>query len=325
MNLTHPLTWWRQSAITHQAQLLLASLTSLLPAILVLCMLWQCTICMLKYLTSPMGANVAFSPDLSQSPIILTLCNRGYALNYTFPEMRAVDVRHGTDWETVWENGSAAASVTVEDFITVTHRTWLRFCKSIHIHVSLLWSELRLRHIYSAISDCRLSRLEAYLHSRGLFLSPDFSVILPRDMFASEEDFVLELNLETMISLPLPELYCSQDEADGLTQDSCLMAAAVSTGNQSLGCVAQQLRYNTTTEAVREVNQSLGYVAQQLRCSTTTEVVTCQGGQPLPGLYGPTVKVQYYSCTDEILISYVNSAKNYLTNITHSYFLVICV
>ena len=32
-----------------------------------------------------------------------------------------------------------------------------------------------------------------------------------------------------------------------------------------------------------------------------------------------------YNCTDEILISYVNSAKNSLTVITHSYFLVICV
>ena len=30
-------------------------------------------------------------------------------------------------------------------------------------------------------------------------------------------------------------------------------------------------------------------------------------------------------CTDEILISYVNSAKNSLANITHLYFLVICV
>ena len=38
-----------------------------------------------------------------------------------------------------------------------------------------------------------------------------------------------------------------------------------------------------------------------------------------------TGQKQDRTCTDEILISYVNSAKNSLANITHLYFLVICV
>ena len=166
MDLTGMLTRCAQ-AVSQKKQL--SRLGSKLPAVLVFClcccMLWQCSTCLLKYLASPIGASVAFSQDLSQSPIAITLCSKRPNLTYAnFPELGAVDVRQGpgTDWLTVWRNqslaGVEASLVKVDNFTTIVHQAKPSLCKTIHVYESSP-SELRLRHYYS--NNCRQENMEA--------------------------------------------------------------------------------------------------------------------------------------------------------------------
>ena len=221
----------------------LSALSSKLSAILVLClcscMLWQFLTCLLKYFTNPVGANVAFSNGISQSPIVITICNKGNELNYTFPELNTVDVRQGpaANWQSVWT--ANLSSVSTETFVTLTHRDWQRLCKTIHVHESFP-SELRIRHYYSNVNECKLNKMEVYLHNLGFFLISDFSVLMSKKMFAYQQNFVLELALESMISLPNNELKCSQEEA-ATSLDNCIYAEAVKTVNQSYGCRSKYL------------------------------------------------------------------------------------
>ena len=242
MDLTGLLTSCH-NAVGQQKQLYrISSLSSRLPAVLVLslcgCMLWQCSTCLIKYLSSPIGASVAFSQDLSLFPIALTICNKDTELEYKFPELSSVESRKGkdTDWQTVWN--ASSGSVTVDTFLTNIHQNQLRLCKTIHVHEKLP-SELRLRHYYSR--TCNLNKMEVYLHNPGLFLASDFSVLLPKKMFDNDENIVLELNLDTMISLPTPEFNCSQEE-EGQTLDSCILAEAVRAANKPAGCISKYLR-----------------------------------------------------------------------------------
>ena len=256
MNLTGLLAHCHQAVRPKQLQQLSPSLTAmLLPAVLMLglcsCMLWQCSTCLLKYFSRPLGASVAFSQDLSQFPIALTLCNKDAELNYTFPELGAVEVRQGpgVSWLPVWKSvGSAgvgggvsgASSVTVETFVNINLQGKQRLCQTIHVHESRP-RELRLRHFYSNI--CNLRKMAVYLHSRGLFFAKDFAILLPKSLFSNEENLVLELSLETMTSLPTADFKCSQDEVTGVqTRDRCLLDEALRAANQSAGCISRDLR-----------------------------------------------------------------------------------
>ena len=244
MDLTGLLTSC-SNAVRNQNQL--SSLVSMLPALLVLslcgCMLWQCSTCLLKYFAFPTGANVAFSQDLSQSPISITICNKGEDLDYNFPELGAVDVKYflRSEWQTVWlaSGTHSNVSVTEKNFVSMNSQGRLSLCKTIHVHESKL-SELRLRHYYS--DDCKQNKMEVHLHNQGLFLSPSHNILIPKTIFTGEENFILELSLGTMISLPSAEFNCSQEDETAETLDSCLLAEAMKAANLSAGCLSKSLR-----------------------------------------------------------------------------------
>ena len=221
----------------------LSNMASKLPIVLVLClcscMLWQCSTCLDKYFASPTGASMVFRRDLSQSPIAITICNKGPELNWTFPELASVDVRQGPriEWQTIWP------PARTDSFVTVTHKSNQRLCQTIPVYESSPF-EFRLRHNYSDF--CKVNKLEVYLHNKGLFQSSGFSIIIPKTIFSSAENFILELILETMISLPSAEFNCSQEEELAETLDSCLLAEAMKAANQSAGCLAKQLRLRSS-------------------------------------------------------------------------------
>ena len=231
------------NAVKRQKQL--SYIASKLPAVLILClcscMLWQCTSCILKYFASPTGASVTFSRDLSQSPVCITICNKGENLNYTFPELRAVDVSQGqgSNWQTVWPTShNLSVHSTADTFVTITHQTNLRLCMTINVHDSSP-SEFRIRHYFSKLHN--LNKMEVYLHNQGLFQSSDFSILMPKKIFTQDEDVILELSLETMISLPSADFNCSQAKA-AQTLDSCLLTEAASAANQSIGCISKFIK-----------------------------------------------------------------------------------
>jgi hypothetical protein len=80
-----------------------------------------------------------------------------------------------------------------------------------------------------------------YLHTRGMFFSTDFSVLLPKKIFKESANYVLELNTETIISLPTPDFNCNVDES-AQTIDSCLLAGAVDIANLTVGCISKHVR-----------------------------------------------------------------------------------
>ncbi len=216
-------------------------LSWLLQAVLVVglccCMLWQCTTCLLKYLASPTGATVAYNSDLTQIPLSVTFCPKGPELNYSFPELVGLDARPGpgADWQTIWTGGPlAAAAAKLEPLITINSWMNLRLCRSVHLDKTSASSELRIRHYYNI---CK-KNMQVFLHPRGLFFATDFSLPLDKDLFSEEYNVILDLAMETLDSLPSPELNCnSANEAQ--TLDSCLLAEAARTANQSAGCVSK--------------------------------------------------------------------------------------
>ena len=84
--------------------------------------------------------------------------------------------------------------------------------------------------------------MEVYLHIQGLFMSSEFAVLMPKKMFTLYKNLVLDLTLETMSSLSTADFSCSQEEG-AATLDSCLLAEAIRTVNQSVGCLSKYLRW----------------------------------------------------------------------------------
>ena len=205
------------------------------------CMLWQCSTCLIKYSDSPMGARVAYNQDLSVAPISITVCNKNPNLTYSFPELASVDVRSAAReiWVPVWSAASLNLSAVfpADKFVISDERKQLRICMTININSSSI-SELRIHHYYSDI--CYLSNINVYLHGQGLFLAPDFSLPIDKSLFLADKNYILDLTLETMESLPTEQLKCSQSLAQ--TLDSCILEEAWKGANQSAGCIAKYLR-----------------------------------------------------------------------------------
>jgi hypothetical protein len=135
-----------------------STLTTVIQAVLLLClcgcMLWQCSTCLLKYLASPIGAILSFTSDLMLAPIAITMCYKGTEPEYKFPELRAIDVKEGTQtqWETIWQQN--ASSVTSESFLAVlqNEKGFLRFCKTLNVYERPAVA-VRIRHYYSGTHD----------------------------------------------------------------------------------------------------------------------------------------------------------------------------
>jgi len=228
MQLSGPLSYCKSNKLSK----LTTSMSIILVLCLCCCMLWQCSTCLLKYLASPTGSNLDFSLEPSQSsPVTLTIC---YFLwdNYSFPELKALEARIGSannDWKTIWN--TTAASVAVETLLTLAPNDGLRLCKMFHTEELSSLAELRL--LYFSSSKYNRSQIDVYLHNSGIFLAPYFVLTLPRMMLQDNpENYILELNLETIIGLPSSENDCSLDES-GPSYDSCLKAEATRRLNAS--------------------------------------------------------------------------------------------
>jgi hypothetical protein len=202
-------------------------------------MLWQCSTCLLKYFDRPLQANTDYSQDFTLAPISITICNKGPELNYTFPELEAVDIRQRTaaGWVTIFDAMSSKlpAGMALNNFIFINRQNKLQLCKIIQVEVSSA-SELRIRHHYSI----SLNKMKVYLHNRGLFNAFDFSINLHNNLFSSDKNHTLSLSLETIMSLNTPDFKCSEDAVEQ-TLDSCLIAEAMQAANNSVGCIFKYL------------------------------------------------------------------------------------
>jgi hypothetical protein len=189
-----------------------------------------------------MGASLSFTSDLKLATIVITVCNKDRDLNYTFPELKSIDVKEAYDsqWNTIWN--ASFSSVTLETFLSNILNDDLRLCKTMHVYETSP-SELRIRHYYSSDSrnPCKLNKIAVYLHTKGAFLSKDFLVPFSKKLFEANENYVLELNLENIVSLPTAEFTCNHDET-AQTFDGCFMDKAVYLTNQSTGCISRYMR-----------------------------------------------------------------------------------
>jgi hypothetical protein len=226
-----------QSAIHHG--LYFTKIFNKMPSVLVIClcggMLWQCSTCLLKYFERPIQANVVYSQDFTLAPISITVCNKGTELNYTFPELHSVDIRHssGEDWITVWAAVSRELQAgTASDYLVFSNsKNRLQLCMSIQVDGSSA-SDLRIRHHYS--DSCKQNKIKGYLHNQGLFNAYDLE--LEKKFFSSDKNYMLALALETFSSLRTPGFNCSEDN-EGQTLDRCLVDEAWKAANKSAGCI----------------------------------------------------------------------------------------
>jgi hypothetical protein len=223
----------------------LTKIVNKMPSVLVIClcggMLWQCSTCLIKYFDKPIKANIDYSQDFTMAPISITFCNKGTELNYTFPELEAVDIRQrtGADWVTVLEAMSSRfpAGMSSNNFIFSNRQNKLQLCKIIQVEISSA-SELRIRHHYS--DYWKFNKMKVYLHTQGIFNAFDFSLALEKELFSSEKNFTLALSLETITSLNTPDFKCSEDTMEQ-TLDNCLVADAIKAANNSAGCIFKYL------------------------------------------------------------------------------------
>jgi len=203
------------------------------------CMLWQCTTCLIKYFEQPSGASVSYGLDFSRTPLSITICNKGPELDYSFPELLAIDFcpMSEADWETIWvpRGDNLSTARTMQTFITRNSQSQLRLCKTLNVNI-ISSSVLRLRHKYSDV--CDINKMNVFLHTPGLFHAPGFSVLLKKNLFADEKNYILDVMLETLESLPSLDFNCSH-EAQGL--DMCLLAAASDAAIRSADCIPTYL------------------------------------------------------------------------------------
>jgi hypothetical protein len=223
----------------------LSTTVAKLPSILVVClcggMLWQCSTCLLKYFDRPTQASIFY--DSAMAPISITVCYKGIELNYTFPELDAVDIREGTgeDWITAWaaQYNEFATDTPSNNFIFNNIANRLQQCKSIQVkRISL--SDLRIRHHSSTLNKCQLNKINVYLHNHGLFNARDFYQGLDKNLLISEKNYTLSLALETIQSLNTPDFNCNE-YTNGQSLDSCLVAEAMQAANNTAGCI---FKYN---------------------------------------------------------------------------------
>ncbi len=193
----------------------------------------------LNTLTGALQANIDYSQDFTLAPISITICNKGPELNYTFPELYAVDIRQrtGAGWETILNTMSSKFPIgmSLNNFIFSNRQNKLQLCKVIQVEVSSA-SELRIRHHYSK----SYNKMKVYLHNQGLFNAFDFSFSLDNSLFSSDKNHTLALSLETIMSLNTPDFKCSEDTVEQ-TLDSCLVAEAMQAANSTAGCIFRYL------------------------------------------------------------------------------------
>jgi hypothetical protein len=209
------------------------------------CMLWQCSTCLLKYMARPIGATVAYNTDLAQwAPIAITICTKEPNSTNASLQLAAVDVLQleegkKSEWKTIWRplTSGESSRVRIDNFVDIFNGDKLRPCKTIHVHDSNPLV-IRLQHYFNPSKACSLNKMEVYLHNRGLFYSQEYSLRLPKKMLTNEDKIILELGLETMVSLPSTEFNCTQDE-EAMTLDTCLLTEACKAANQSAGCLAK--------------------------------------------------------------------------------------
>jgi hypothetical protein len=219
----------------------LSKVVTKLPTILVIClcggMLWQCSTCLLKYFDRPIQASIGY--DSTMVPVSITVCYKENKLNYTFPELDAVDIREetGADWITAWASRSneLATDTYVKNYIFTNMDNNLQLCKSIQVKGRSI-SDLRIRHHSSSLSTCPLNKINVYLHKQGLFNARDFSHVLEKDQLLFDKNYTFALAIETIQSLNTPDFNCS-DYSLGQTLDSCLVADAIQAANNTAGCI----------------------------------------------------------------------------------------
>jgi hypothetical protein len=200
-------------------------------------MIWQCSTCLHKFFANPTGAQFSLSQNMAQPPICMTICNKGLELNYTFPELRAIETRPGADkgWHKIWPVKENGTNYTSDTFLTVSQQNNLKFCQTINLEGGVL-SEVKVRHNYSI--TCKLNQVEVNLHSLGQLHSATSSLVIPKHIFTSEQNFILQLSMETMKFLPSPDFNCSlEEELQAL--DSCLFTEAFRAANNSVGCLSK--------------------------------------------------------------------------------------
>jgi hypothetical protein len=218
-----------------------STIVAKLPSFLVIClcggMLWQFSTCLIKYLDRPTQTSIVYDPTMA--PVFISVCNRGNELNYSFPELDAIEIREGTraDWITAWaaQSNDFATNTSAKNLIFSNVDNKLQLCKVIQVTGSSK-SDLRIRHRSSDI--CKMNKIKVYLHSLGLFNAQDFSVVLEKNLLTSEKNYTLALAMETIQSLNTPEFNCSEYNM-GQTLDGCLVAEANQAANSTAGCIFQ--------------------------------------------------------------------------------------
>jgi hypothetical protein len=171
------------------------------------------------------GAQVDFKQGTDQPPLAITICNKGLEMNYTFPELQAVDVRQqpNSQWQSIWPDVKhGSESVVEKKFVSITHKERLRFCKTINLPKEAQFA-VRMRHFYSRA--CDLKAMEVYLHSPGQFHSADFTILMPKKMLSNDQNFILQLNIEIINSLTSEDYSCSEENGSE-TLDSCILEEA---------------------------------------------------------------------------------------------------
>jgi hypothetical protein len=200
-------------------------------------MLWQFSVCLLKYFDRPTQASIVYDSNIP--PISITVCLKGNEgeFSYTFPELDAIDTREqtGAGWITAWaaQSKEFATDATANNFIFSNFQNKLQLCKTIQVKGSSIF-DLRIRHHSS--QSCNLNRIQVYLHSQGLVNARDFSVALDKNLFMSEYNYTLALAMETIQSLNTPHFNCSE-YTFRQTLDSCLVAEAMQAANNTAGCI----------------------------------------------------------------------------------------
>jgi hypothetical protein len=219
-------------------------LISKLPAILILSlcglMLWQCSACLLKYLSRPTGPQVDFVQSMEQSPFAITVCNIApeQKFAYTFPELHGLDVQKQPygDWHPLIEH----EPVTQTTFVSITHQFNLRLCKTINLPDGALFAVRMCYYCFKIFPQ--LNRMEVYLHRPGQFHYYDFSTVVPVKMLSTDENLTLQVNLETMKSLPSENFDCRNEDLSQ-TLDNCVLSEAFRAANNSAGCISNRVRY----------------------------------------------------------------------------------
>jgi hypothetical protein len=212
---------------------------------------WQGYMCLNKYMSQPLSANVAYTSNTGSYPTAISFCKRLSYRNMNtndslkdevFRDLLSIEAQivGGEEWRIVYDHfGIDETFLPTRQFVTSSFNDdTFKYCLSFQLGTEAVWlNHLRFKYTWNTTINGpqTMPNLQVFLHSWGAFEMAKYELPIKK---ATQR--IIQLNQETMAKVSTKELACSSYENSSL--DLCLHRRAIHYVRDTVGCATELIR-----------------------------------------------------------------------------------